>query len=403
MILAASPVSMDNRVEPFTDEQALIWLLALPDGRIETTVSDLARRWSWNRTKVLRRLRRWTAEGHIIRTHEPGGRSVITAMNSTAHRATSANTTALTVATSESRMAAVNVPVHLAEQGEHRRVGPLPARGSRAIFRTTASVGFAALALAIAWFGIRINAWYGATLGKTEEASSLIAGLSVSADILALGLPAAARTLWVERCRAAAAVAWALWTVTIVVALMATIGFTALNIADTTAARDKIAGQSTMLRATIDRLRGERALITESRSVATIEAELQRAQPGAAAVWRATAGCRDVTVPESGQACATVLALRQALGTAERRDRLDADLREASSQLERLPAVTTADPQAETAAKLVHWATFGVVNLTSNDIQMARVAGIALMPQIAGLVLMLATTLWQSGQARAPR
>jgi hypothetical protein len=242
MILAASPVSMDNRVEPFTDEQALIWLLALPDGRIETTVSDLARRWSWNRTKVLRRLRRWTAEGHIIRTHEPGGRSVITAMNSTAHRATSANTTALTVATSESRMAAVNVPVHLAEQGEHRRVGPLPARGSRAIFRT----------------------WYGATLGKTEEASSLIAGLSVSADILALGLPAAARTLWVERCRAAAAVAWALWTVTIVVALMATIGFTALNIADTTAARDKIAGQSTMLRATIDRLRGERALITES-------------------------------------------------------------------------------------------------------------------------------------------
>lgn len=110
-----------------------------------------------------------------------------------------------------------------------------------------------------------------------------------------------------------------------------------------------------------------------------------------------------MTVPESGQACATVLALRQALGTAERRDRLDADLREASSQLERLPAVTTADPQAETAAKLVHWATFGVVNLTSNDIQMARVAGIALMPQIAGLVLMLATTLWQSGQARAPR
>jgi hypothetical protein len=110
---------MDNRVEPFTDEQALIWLLALPDGRIETTVSDLARRWSWNRTKVLRRLRRWTADGHIIRTLEPGGRSVITAMNSTAHHARLANTTAPIVATSESRMAAVNVPVHLVEQGEH--------------------------------------------------------------------------------------------------------------------------------------------------------------------------------------------------------------------------------------------------------------------------------------------
>jgi hypothetical protein len=57
-----------------------------------------------------------------------------------------------------------------------------------------------------------------------------------------------------------------------------------------------------------------------------------------------------VTLPESGQACATVLALRQALGTARRRDTLEADLRDAEAQLARLPAVTTADPQAETAA-----------------------------------------------------
>src|SRR5262249_42216056 len=48
-------------------------------------------------------------------------------------------------------------------------------------------------------------------------------------------------------------------------------------------------------------------------AVAAIEAELQLAQPRAAAVWRATSGCRDVTLPESGQACASVLALRQAL------------------------------------------------------------------------------------------
>ncbi len=348
---------------------------------------------------VLRRLRRWTADGHIIRTLEPGGRSVITAMSSTVHRATSANSTAPILATSKSQIAAVNVPVHLAQQGERRLVGPLPARGSRTIFRITASLGFAA----IAWFGIRINAWYGVTLGKTDDASSLIAGLSVSADILALFLPAAARTLWVEGYRGGSAAAWALWTMTVAITLMATLGFAALNIADTTAARGKIAAESMGLQTRLDQLRAERATIAESRSVATIDAELQRAQPGAATVWRATAGCRDVTLPESGQACATVLALRQALGTARRRDTLEADLRDAEAQLARLPAVTTADPQAETAANLVSWATFGLVKLAADDIRMARVTGMVLMPQTAGLVLMLATTLWQSGRPREAR
>jgi len=77
----------------------------------------------------------------------------------------------------------------------------------------------------------------------------------------------------------------------------ATPGFAALNIADTTAARGKIAAESMGLQTRLDRLRAERGTIAESRSVATIDAELQRAQPGAATVWRPTAGCRDVTLP----------------------------------------------------------------------------------------------------------
>ena len=169
----------------------------------------------------------------------------------------SVNNTAPIVATNKS-------PVHLAERDEHRLVRPQPAPGSRAIFRITASVGFAALASVIAWFGIRINAWYGGTLGKTPEASSLIAGLSVSADVLALFLPGAARTLWVEGHRAGSGVAWALWTITIVITLMATVGFAALNIADTTAVRGKIAAESMALRTRLDRLRAERATITET-------------------------------------------------------------------------------------------------------------------------------------------
>ena len=58
-----------------------------------------------------------------------------------------------------------------------------------------------------------------------------------------------------------------------------------------------------------------------------------------------------MTLPESGEACAAVLALRQALGTARRRDILDADLRAAETELARLPPVTAADPQADRRAR----------------------------------------------------
>jgi hypothetical protein len=125
--------------------------------------------------------------------------------------------------------------------------------------------------------------------------------------------------------------------------------------------------------ARIEWLRFERAHVTEMRSVGTIEAELQRVQPSAAGVWRATSGCRDVTLFESGHACAEVLALREALGTAQRRDVLDADLDRIAAQLARLPVVTAADPQSQTAARLVNWATFGVVNIAANDFNLVRV------------------------------
>jgi len=118
-----------------------------------------------------------------------------------------------------------------------------------------------------------------------------------------------------------------------------------------------------------------------------------RAQPGEAAVWCATSGCHNVTFPQSGQACAAVLALRVALGTAQRHGMLDADLHDAQQQLARLPAVAIADPQAETAVRLISWAKFGVVKVTANDIDMARLAGMTLMPQISGLAL----ALWPPG------
>jgi hypothetical protein len=62
--------------------EALTWLLRQPNGAIETSVSGLARRWGWNRTKVFQRLNRWADEGHIVRKPGPAGRSVISVVKS---------------------------------------------------------------------------------------------------------------------------------------------------------------------------------------------------------------------------------------------------------------------------------------------------------------------------------
>jgi hypothetical protein len=255
------------------------------------------------------------------------------------------------------------------------------------------SAALAAIALAIAWFGIRINAWYGATLGRTAEASLLLAGLSIAADVLALVLPAVSRQLWIDRQRSAAAIAWGLWIFTATIALLASIGFASLNIADVQAGRARAASDVQRFTARGEQLRAARLAIREPRSVAEIDAEIQIAQPGAAAVWKATLGCTDVTQPKSGEACAPLLVLREVRGEAVRRDTIDAELRDIAVEIGRLPAVTSADPQADTAARLARWLTADFVPIRPEDVAMGRIAGMALLPQIGGLVVMLAMAL----------
>jgi hypothetical protein len=377
------------------DEEALAWLQNQPGGRIEASITELANMWGWGRTRVYRRLERWEQEGRITNSGAPGGRWLI----SVAPDGPMAPGNALS---------AIADTVDIKESHEFTRKlsGPVPAGARQAeqcpdarvcargrLFRITSSVALAAIALAIAWFGIQINAWYGATLGRTAEASLLLAGLSVAADVLALVLPAVSRQLWLDRQRSSAAVAWGLWMFTAAVALLASIGFASLNVADVQAARARVASDVERLAGRFEQLRAARLVIREPRSVAEIDAQVQIAQPGAASVWKATAGCTDVTQPRSGEACAALLALREVRGEAMRRDAIDAEMRDIAVEIERLPAVTSADPQADTAARLVRWLTVGLAPIAPDDVAMARIAGMALLPQIGGLVMMLAMAL----------
>src|SRR6516225_5426976 len=64
-------------LRPLGENEALQWLREHSDLKI--TVSDLARRWSWSRQKVMRRIDAWAGAGLITRERGPKGTLVILA------------------------------------------------------------------------------------------------------------------------------------------------------------------------------------------------------------------------------------------------------------------------------------------------------------------------------------
>jgi hypothetical protein len=260
-------------------------------------------------------------------------------------------------------------------------------------------LGLAAIGLAVV--GLTVNTRFAASFGQTAEAAVLLAAIGLTIDLLAIVLPSAAAQLWRDHNVVSASAAWAIWLIALGMTLLAAIGFAATNIGDGVAGRSKHVAEASALTADVTRLRNERAGITEARSVATIEAEIQRAQPAAAAVWNRTAGCTDVTLAASGAACAEVLRLRQALGAAQRRDAVDAQLRAAETRLAPMAAIATADPQAAMAADIMAWISAGRVDLTPHDIHRLRVIGLTVIPALAGIIFLFATTLLRAGRRRA--
>jgi len=263
-----------------------------------------------------------------------------------------------------------------------------------------ATLGLAALGLAV--IGLTVNTRFAASFGQTAEAALLLASLGLAIDLLAIALPSAAAQLWRDRHWVAGIAAWSIWLIALMMTLLAAMGFAATNIGDGVAGRSKVASEATGLAADVVRLRTERAAITELRSVATIEAEIQRAQPSAAAVWRQTAGCSDITLAASGAACAEILKLRQALGAAQRRDTTDTGLRNAEARLAALPAITTGDPQATMAADILAWVSAGRVSLTPHDIHRLRITGLTIIPALAGIIFMFAVMLLRVGRRNRP-
>jgi hypothetical protein len=434
----ANVVAFDSRPKVLSESEALDWLRLQPNGRADANTAALGERWGWTRQRVARRLRTWQDAGLINRS----GKILIVAIkevapvavkevapvaslaapaapSDTAHvslppaptlpatiapavpavvraralpaiapaiRAAMAPTIPTAIAPAIPAAIAPAIPAAVTPM-----VGPAIAPGGS---RPTAVI-VGATAVCLAAVGLVLNANFASSLGQTGLAAALLAAIGLAVDLLAVALPTAASRLWHARHRAAAFAAGLIWVCALAMMLLAGIGFASVNIGDTVAARAKVANEGVALTARFERLRDERVAIGEQRSIAALEAELQRVQPSAQSVWKATNGCRDVTLARSSKACDGVLRLREAIGAAQQRDAVEAEMRVVEGQLALLPAIRQGDPQAQTTSDLVAWLSNGLVAPSAQDIHRLRVVGLTLAPACAGLLFWMAVALWR--------
>jgi hypothetical protein len=161
--------------------------------------------------------------------------------------------------------------------------------------------------------------------------------------MVALVMPSVAAMAWQARHRATALAGWLVWLVTLAFALSGGIGFASINISDIVTAR---ASRTTP-------------------TVTTAQTALGDAMASRDRECRGGVGryCR-----EREQA---VVDQRQAL--------------DAAMQI----VAQAADPQAVAAVKLVSWVTAGAISPSENDFSMLRLALLCLLPQLAGVLLMV--------------
>jgi hypothetical protein len=209
------------------------------------------------------------------------------------------------------------------------------------------------LALAIAGLAIGINAQVGWHFGTTPLAAGTFAGLSIAADMLAIVLPSAAVALWWNCRRILSASAWMVWGLAASMAILASLGFASLHMGDTAAARASIVTTAT---ATADQRSAtiEAARAATQASTVARQGECQRRGPL----------CRDLEHMEQARMSELAAAIALPVPTAA--------------------TIADADPQVTGAVRLAQWVGFGV---TATDIANLRLALMALLPNIAGLVL----------------
>jgi hypothetical protein len=218
---------------------------------------------------------------------------------------------------------------------------------------------------AVAVLGVGINAQTGWRFGTTLVSAATFAGLSIAADVLAITLPTVAVALWLRSRWALASAAWATWALSLALAVLASIGFVNRHVGDAAAARQAVLG-------------------TAAARTAQHDAAIATAQQAVAAA------------AESRQAECTIRGPRCRALEQEEQARLSELSAALALPLPAAPRVAEADPQLAGALRLASWAG---LRATADDLSNVRLALMALLPNLAGLVLCFGVALRRSPSA----
>ena len=209
--------------------------------------------------------------------------------------------------------------------------------------RSISTILLGAAAVTLAAVGIAMNGWFARSLGSSDAAGWLFFAIGVAADLVALVAPSCAARLWQARHRATSLAGWAVWAMTFVFAVTAGVGFASTNITDVTLAR------------------------------------ASRVTPAVTAAQAALSDAMSARDRECKGGVGKFCREREA-AVNERRQALDTAMHAVGQ---------TADPQTDAAIRIVAWATHGAIQPTGNDFAMLRLALLALLPQIGGILLMV--------------
>jgi hypothetical protein len=226
----------------------------------------------------------------------------------------------------------------------------------------TASI-LALSALALGGIQLAIDAQYAGAFGRTPIEAMLQATQGVAIGLAAMMLPSVAAVLRHTGQPAWSRIAWAIWPGFLVLTVLAGMGFSAGGLSDTLAGR-----AASIEQAQSARDQRAQALATAQRAADTAT-EARKAECAARGPR-----CRDREADER-----TALA---ALNTA------------IAAPLPLAPAIASADPGGDVAAANLTWLSGGIVHATAADIQRAWIAGRAIMPALAGLLLSMAVITW---------
>jgi hypothetical protein len=209
--------------------------------------------------------------------------------------------------------------------------------------RPLASQALTLAAIGLAGTGLTMNGWFARSLGSSDFSGWLFLAVGIAADCAALALPSASAAAWQAGRRAVALAGWLVWLAVFAFALVSSVGFASLNVADVTAHRAAIVTPA----------------VTAAK-VALLDATSARDRE-----------CRTGTGKFCRQREATVT---------ERQTALDQAM---------AAVAATADPQTVAAMRLVNWISRGTLTPSADDLAMLRLALMTLLPQCAGLLLMV--------------